>query len=69
VTLTRCLVNELCTGQSYELLAGKTKNSISTDESLSLESCEEGDWIYLAQFRNRRRGAVLCCAYGSGPVG
>jgi len=26
---------------------------------MNLESCEEGYWIYLVQFRNRRRGAVL----------
>jgi len=25
---------------------------------MNLESCEEGDWIYLAQFRNKRRGLV-----------
>lgn len=25
---------------------------------MNLETCEEGDWIYLAQFRNKRRGAV-----------
>ena len=48
-------------GQSYERSAGQTKHILSLDEILchtSLESCEKGDWIYLALFRNKWRGAV-----------